>query len=163
MILATVRYEIPIDHCKRVWHKNAIKTPACLLVRAELKKLNSFKPTLPITKSVSSRKNTAIKSSMLVQRKRRRFTCTCTTTIMTSSPRCLDFSPAFTIAIRARKPTIIRKSIGARVRANVVGFLPSALKCPGKLVKIVIGCSRASSVTNNINNLEVMPNPFAKV
>ena len=28
---------------------------------------------------------------------------------------------------------------------------------------IVIGCSRANSVTNNINNLEAMPDPFAKV
>ena len=82
---------------------------------------------------------------------------------MTSSPRCLDFLPAFTIAIRATKPTIIRKSIGARMHASVVGFLPSALKCPGKRVKIVIGCSRAKSVTNNINNLEAMPDPFAKV
>ena len=128
-----------------------------------IEEAKQFQPTLLITKSVSSRKNTAIKSSMRVQRKTRRFTSICTTTIMTSSPRCLDFSPAFTIAIRATKPTIIRRSIGARVRANDVGFLPSALKCPGKLVKIVISCSRASSVTNNINNLEAMPDPFAKV
>ena len=136
---------------------------ACLLVHVDSKKLNSFKPTLPITKSVSSRKNTAIKSSMLVQRKRRRFTSICTTTIMTSSPRCPRFSSAFTIATRATKPTIIRKSIGARVHASVVGFRPSALKCPDERVKIVIDCSRASSVTNNINSLEAMPDPFAKV
>ena len=97
------------------------------------------------------------------QRKTKRFTCTCTTIIMTSSPRCLGFLPAFTIAIRAKKPTIIRKNIGARMHANVVGFLPSALKCPGKLVTIVIDCSRASSVTNSINSLEAMDGPFAKV
>ena len=36
--------------------------------------------------------------------------------IMTSSPRCLDFLLAFSIAIRATMPMIIRKSIGARVR-----------------------------------------------
>ena len=82
---------------------------------------------------------------------------------MTSSPRCLDFSLATTIAIRVKRDTIIRNNIGARMRATVAGFLPIVPLCPGKLVKIVIDCSRVNSVTNNINNLEAMPDPFAKV
>ena len=45
--------------------------------------------------------------------------------------KMLDFSPAFTIAIRATKPTRIRKSIGVPTTASAVGLLPSALKCPG--------------------------------
>ena len=44
-ILATVKYEIPIDHCKRVWHKNSTKTPAYLSDRVALTKLNNFKRT----------------------------------------------------------------------------------------------------------------------
>ena len=62
-----------------------------------------------------------------------------------------------------KKHTIIRKSITVRMRATIVGFLPNVPLCPGKLVKIVIECSRANSVMISINNLEAMPDPFAKV
>ena len=57
--------------------------------------------------------------------------CTCITTIMTSSPKCLDFSPVTTIVTRVRRLTSIRRSIGARMRASVVNLRPSALRCPG--------------------------------
>ena len=90
-------------------HRNAgVPLGPCGLEQAK-----QFQAYLAGIKSVSCPKNTAIKSSTPVQRKTRRFTSICTTTIMTSSRRCLDFSPAFTIATRAIKPTIIRKSIGA--------------------------------------------------
>ena len=55
--------------------------------------------------------------------KTRRSICVCITIIMTSSPRCLHFLPA---ATTCNKPTIIRKTIGARVLASVVSFLPTA-------------------------------------
>ena len=51
---------------------------------------------------------------------------------MRSSPKCLDFSLAASTAIREKRLTTIRRSIGARVHASVVGFLQSALRCPGK-------------------------------
>ena len=129
---------------------------ACLSVRAELSKSNSSRCTWQNTKSVSCPKNMAKKSSTPVQRKTR-FICTCITTTMTSSLRCLDFSRAFTFATCVRRLTSIRRSIDMRMRASVVDFRPSAPKCPGERVKIVTNCSRASSVLNSINRREAMP------
>ena len=53
------------------------------------------------------------------------------TTIMTSSPKCLDFLPVTAVATCVRKHTSIRRSIGPRMHVSVTGFLPTVLKCPG--------------------------------
>ena len=63
--------------------------------------------------------------------KEKRFTSTCTTIIMTLSPRCLDFSPAATIATPARKPTVTTKNTCVRTSASVADFFPFVLKSPG--------------------------------
>ena len=46
---------------------------------------------------------------------------------MTSSPKCLDFLPVTTVAMRVRTLTTIMKSIGAQTRTSVVGF---PTECP---------------------------------
>ena len=130
-ILATARYEIITGLCKRVWHKNFIKMPACRSVRVGLTKPNSPRRTWPSIRSILYRKSTTIISFTVVQRKTKRFTSTCTKIIMTLSPRCPDSSLAATIATPARKPTVIAKNTCVRTSASVAEFLPFVLKSPG--------------------------------
>ena len=61
-------------------------------------------------------------------RKTKGFTSTCTTTIMTSSPKCLGFLPVTTIATPARRLTSIAKNTCAQTRAGVVDFLLFVLR-----------------------------------
>ena len=81
----------------------------------------------------------------------------CTTTIMTSSPKCPDSLPAFTTATPVRKPTTTTKNTCARMNASVAGFLPFVLKSPGQVAKTAIDSSRVSGVTISINNRKAMP------
>ena len=90
------------DHRRPIqtrWAQELHKTPAYQSVPAELSKPNNFKLTLPRVKSMTCRKRTTITSSARLLRKTREFTSTCTTTIMASSPRCLDFSPTTTAVL----------------------------------------------------------------
>ena len=92
---------------------------------------NCSRRTWPIIRSISCRKSTTIISLTVVLRKTREFTSTCTTIIMTLSPRCLDSSLAATIATPARKPTVTTKNTCVRTSASVADFLPFVLKSPG--------------------------------
>ena len=140
-------------------HQNAgVPLGPCGIDQAKL-----FQVYLTEHKSISCRKSTTITSSTLVLRKTKRFTSTCTTIIMTSSPRCLDSLAAATIATPARKPMIITKNTCVRTNASFADFLPFVLRSPGKLAKTAIDSSRANGVTRSINGLEAMPDPSAKV
>ena len=81
--------------------------------------------------------------------------------VITKNPRV--FSLAFTIAMRVRRLTTIKKNIYARTSATVMDFLPFVLRSFCELAKIAIGSLRASDVTNSINGLQAMPDLFASV
>ena len=103
-----------------------------------------------------------IKSSTPALRKTRRFTSTCTTITMTSSPRCQGFLHATTIVTRVRKSMITLKITFARTNASVVDFSPFVLRSLGGRVVIAVDSSRASGVTISTNNLKAAPVPYVR-